>query len=66
MSCCGGAHEALLTATLAGDVFIVLPVLIDASKDLLRRHDPDRRIPDLPEVIVPPPITFPIAASCCR
>jgi Na+/H+-dicarboxylate symporter len=53
------AHEGLITATLAGDVFIVLPVLIDASKDLLRRHDPDRHVPDLPEVIVPTAYNLP-------
>ena len=46
-------HESLITATTAGDVFIVLPALIDASKDLLREYDREDREAALPEVIVP-------------
>jgi len=52
-------REALITATTAGDVFIVLPSLIETSKELLREHDRDRRTPDLPEVIVPTAYNLP-------
>ena len=33
-------RDALITAMVAGDLFIVLPALIEASKTLLERHDP--------------------------
>jgi len=52
-------HDSLLMATMAGDVFIVLPSLIDGSKDLLRHHEKDQHVPDLPEVIVPTSYNLP-------
>ena len=33
-------RDALITAFVAGDLFIVLPALIEASKTLLARHTP--------------------------
>ena len=53
-------RNGLLTAFVAGDLFIVLPVLIDASKTLLEREtaaDADARA--LPDVIVPASFNFP-------
>jgi len=52
-------HDSVITATMAGDVFIVLPALIDASRDLLKRHDPDPRVAGLPEVIMPAAYNLP-------
>ncbi|HEY1304074.1 MAG TPA: cation:dicarboxylase symporter family transporter [Vicinamibacterales bacterium] len=52
-------HESVITATMAGDVFIVLPSLIDASRDLLKQHDPDPRVAGLPEVIMPAAYNLP-------
>ncbi len=52
-------HEPVITAATAGDVFIVLPALIDATKDLLSAHDRDPQETDLPEVIVPTAYNLP-------
>ena len=54
----GESREALITAFIAGDLFIVLPGLMQASRTLLSRlsdHEPSR----LPEVIVPASFNFP-------
>ena len=53
-------HNALLTAFVAGDLFIVLPVLIEASKTMIERLElPDKGAVTLPEVIVPASFNFP-------
>jgi Na+/H+-dicarboxylate symporter/ABC-type amino acid transport substrate-binding protein len=53
-------RDALITATVAGDLFIVLPVLTDAAKTLLARHSPPSSgVVDLPDVIVPTSFNFP-------
>jgi Na+/H+-dicarboxylate symporter len=57
-------RDALLTAFVAGDFFIVLPVLIEASKTLLERGaaaDPEAW--NLPDVIVPASFNFPHAGK---
>jgi Na+/H+-dicarboxylate symporter/ABC-type amino acid transport substrate-binding protein len=56
----GPTRAALITAFSAGDLFIVLPILIDACKDLLARHHvTDERSAGLPDVIVPASFNFP-------
>lgn len=53
-------REALLTAVVAGDLFIVLPVLIAACKELAARHSPDPESAHvLPDLIVPVSYNFP-------
>ena len=56
----GPTRDALITAFMAGDLFIVLPILIQACKELLERH---RLVDDstrtLPDVIVPTSFNFP-------
>ena len=53
-------REALLTAVIAGDVFIVLPVLIGACKDLVKEYVPGvESAPVLPELILPVSYNFP-------
>ena len=56
----GPTRDALITAFMAADLFIVLPILIQACKDLLERHrlvdEPTRA---LPEVIMPTSFNFP-------
>jgi Na+/H+-dicarboxylate symporter len=55
-------RDALLTAFVAGDLFIVLPTLTDACKELLARHLPARtgeHAASLPDVIVPASFNFP-------
>ncbi len=52
--------NALLTAFVAGDLFIVLPSLTEASKQLLERHKThDPSTAALPDVIVPASFNFP-------
>ena len=56
----GPTRDALITALMAADLFIVLPILIQACKDLFERH---RLVDDttrtLPDVIVPTSFNFP-------
>jgi Na+/H+-dicarboxylate symporter len=56
----GSTRAGLVTAFMAADLFIVLPILIESCKDLLRSRglaDADTR--DLPDVIVPASFNFP-------
>ncbi|HSK30393.1 MAG TPA: cation:dicarboxylase symporter family transporter, partial [Candidatus Limnocylindria bacterium] len=56
----GPARDALITAFVAADLFIVLPILIQGCKDLLERHRlVDERTRALPDVIVPTSFNFP-------
>ena len=53
-------RDALITAFMAGDLFIVLPSLNDACKALLARHEvTDEHSQGLPDVIVPASFNFP-------
>ena len=56
----GPTRDALITAFMAADLFIVLPILIQACKELLERHRlVDERTRTLPDVIVPTSFNFP-------
>jgi Na+/H+-dicarboxylate symporter/ABC-type amino acid transport substrate-binding protein len=56
----GPTRDALITAFVAGDLFIVLPILIESCKDLLARfHVTDDRSVSLPDVLVPASFNFP-------
>jgi Na+/H+-dicarboxylate symporter/ABC-type amino acid transport substrate-binding protein len=56
----GLTRNALITAFVAGDLFIVLPSLIDASRTLIARHSTSGGSEsDLPEVLVPASFNFP-------
>ena len=56
----GQSRDHLLTALIAGDLFIVLPGLMQASQALLNRLDPADDEPGrLPEVIVPVSFNLP-------
>jgi Na+/H+-dicarboxylate symporter/ABC-type amino acid transport substrate-binding protein len=56
----GESRDALITATIAGDLFIVLPALMQASRRLLARlHPGDEEPGRLTEVIVPASFNFP-------
>ena len=53
-------RDALITAFVAGDLFIVLPGLIQASKTLLARHAHGlAEATELPDVLVPASFNFP-------
>ena len=53
-------RDALMTAVVAADLFIVLPVLTEASKTLLERHSPaPSPTTALPDAIVPVSFNFP-------
>jgi len=55
-------RDAFLTAFVAADLFIVLPALTEACRDLLARHVPERNgihAAALPDVIVPASFNFP-------
>jgi Na+/H+-dicarboxylate symporter/ABC-type amino acid transport substrate-binding protein len=56
----GPTRDALITAFIAGDLFIVLPILTEACKDLvgqLKQEDSQAR--SLPDVLVPASFNFP-------
>ena len=54
------SQASLVTAFIAGDLFIVLPGLIQASRTLLERLSPgDREAGKLPEIVVPASFNFP-------
>jgi len=56
----GPTRDALITAFMAGDLFIVLPILIQACKELLEGHRlVDEHTRTLPDVIVPTSFNFP-------
>ncbi len=56
----GPTRDALITAFMAADLFIVLPILIQACKELLDRHKlVDDATRTLPDVIVPTSFNFP-------
>jgi Na+/H+-dicarboxylate symporter/ABC-type amino acid transport substrate-binding protein len=56
----GPTRDALITAFMAGDLFIVLPILIQACKELLEAHRlVDEQTRTLPDVIVPTSFNFP-------
>jgi Na+/H+-dicarboxylate symporter/ABC-type amino acid transport substrate-binding protein len=56
----GPTRDALITAFMAADLFIVLPILIQACKELLERHRlVDESTKTLPDVIVPTSFNFP-------
>ena len=53
-------RDSLITAAVAGDLFIVLPGLIEASKTLLARHSPGpSAATEIPDVLVPASFNFP-------
>ena len=57
-------RDALLTAFTTGELFVVLPILIDRSKELLRTHGlPESEEGSPPDVIVPAFYNFPHAAK---
>jgi Na+/H+-dicarboxylate symporter/ABC-type amino acid transport substrate-binding protein len=56
----GLTRDALITAFVAGDLFIVLPTLIEASRTLVARYPSSfREAAELPEVLVPASFNFP-------
>lgn len=56
----GRCRDALLTAFMAGDLFIVLPMLIEATKELIQQHGLDsEREARLPDVLVSASYNFP-------
>ena len=56
-------RNALITAFVAGDLFIVLPVLIGASGTLAEQYTGAEHASDLPAVIVPASFNFPHAGK---
>jgi Na+/H+-dicarboxylate symporter/ABC-type amino acid transport substrate-binding protein len=56
-------RNALITAFVAGDLFIVLPVLIGASGTLVEQYSGTEHAADLPAVIVPASFNFPHAGK---
>ena len=56
-------RNALITAFVAGDLFIVLPVLIGASATLVEQYTGTEHGSDLPAVIVPASFNFPHAGK---
>jgi len=57
-------HDALMTAFFIGDLFIVLPILIENSRKLLEDHVANaREAGSLPEIIIPAAFNFPHAGK---
>lgn len=58
------SRDALLTAFLVGDLFIVLPALMDACSELMARHATGpAAVRNLPASIIPTTFTFPHAGK---
>jgi len=56
----GPTRNALITAFIAGDLFIVLPILTEACRDLVGQLDQGESHPgSLPDVLVPASFNFP-------
>jgi Na+/H+-dicarboxylate symporter len=58
-----GTRDALITAFITGELFIVLAVLIDRSKELLREHGVEQSEEGSPDVIIPAFYNFPHVAK---
>lgn len=60
----GTTRDALLTAFATGSLFVVLPMLVEKSKELVAQYAPDReRAEAAVEVIVPVSFNFPHAGK---
>ena len=60
----GASRDALVTAFATGSVFIVLPVLVERSRELLAAADAQRRdFTGAVEVVVPASFSFPSSAK---
>lgn len=56
----GRTRDALLTAFMTGNLFVVLPMLTDATTALMKEHTPGVRDSEaLPDVIIPISFNFP-------
>lgn len=55
----GPTRAALITAFATGNIFVVLPVLAERSKELLRKHGPDTESETAVDVIIPTSFSFP-------
>jgi Na+/H+-dicarboxylate symporter/ABC-type amino acid transport substrate-binding protein len=57
-------RDVMITAFVTGDLFVVLPTLIERCKDLLREHgEADEALAGAPDVIVPAFYNLPHAAK---
>jgi len=53
-------RDALITAFMTGNLFVVLPILSDASRNVLDRHaSKNKDVSSMPDVIVPASFNFP-------
>jgi Na+/H+-dicarboxylate symporter/ABC-type amino acid transport substrate-binding protein len=60
----GPARDALLTAFMTGSLFVVLPMLGECARDVLRRHARENpEAEEYPDVIVPASFNFPHSAK---
>jgi Na+/H+-dicarboxylate symporter/ABC-type amino acid transport substrate-binding protein len=60
----GRTQDALVTAFMTANLFIVLPILIEETKQLLAKHGYDgEKAQSTPEVIVPTSFNFPHAGK---
>jgi ABC-type amino acid transport substrate-binding protein len=60
----GPARDALLTAFMTGSLFVVLPMLGECARDILRRHaSAHPETEEYPDVIVPASFNFPHSAK---
>jgi Na+/H+-dicarboxylate symporter/ABC-type amino acid transport substrate-binding protein len=60
----GPARDALLTAFMTGSLFVVLPMLGECARDILKRHAEDHpEAEEYPDVIVPASFNFPHSAK---
>ena len=60
----GPTRDALVTAFATGSVFVVLPILAEKSKELLRQHEEDASESEsVVDVVVPSSFNFPSAGK---
>ena len=56
----GIARDAMITAFAAGNIFLVLPILIERTKELYRKYDlADENTERMPDIIIPVVFSFP-------
>jgi len=56
----GIARDAMITAFAAGNIFLVLPILIERTKELYRKYNlADENTERMPDIIVPVVFSFP-------
>ena len=62
----GIANDAMITAFAAGNIFIILPLLIERTKELFHKYNiGDKDTDNYANIIIPVVFSFPNLVKCC-